>query len=103
MLRRLRTLLTGILFGPSMRGWRNWAGDRQGPCAYCRQERQLVEVPGPIGTGNIFVCRTCADSCIAIVRWVPTAQETEGQQHTSDLATRHPPTALVAPRQKGLY
>ena len=38
-------------------------------CAYCRNtDDQLQEVPGPLGTGGVFVCRKCARSCIALSR-----------------------------------
>jgi hypothetical protein len=61
----LRTLLLSAFFGPHKRGW---GFGKRGTCAYCRQERQLVEVSGPIGTGDVLVCRECADACIAIAR-----------------------------------
>jgi hypothetical protein len=69
---RLCTLLITALFGPMARGWDIWPrffgfGSR-GLCAYCRKTRQLVEVPGPIGTGDVFVCQECADACLSLIR-----------------------------------
>ena len=65
MLHWLRTLLTRVFVGPTTH-W--WVDGKRGLCAYCRQERQLFEVPGTIGTGNVFVFRECENACIAIAR-----------------------------------
>jgi hypothetical protein len=61
---RLRTLL--IVLAKFF--WRAPPRTADGCCAYCRNnDSNLQEVPGPIGTGGVFVCKECADSCISLV------------------------------------
>ena len=73
---RLWTLLMQIAFGRKFEGleicaraFRYQDDAREGLCAYCQQERKLVEALGPLGLGGVFVCRECATACVAVVRW----------------------------------
>lgn len=48
--------------------WREPLPAADGCCAYCRKDdSNLQEVPGPLGTGGVFVCKECADSCVSLV------------------------------------
>jgi hypothetical protein len=64
----LRKLLTTILSGRagSYELKKPNATEPKDTCAYCRQERPIVEVGGPLSTGGVFVCAECARRCISL-------------------------------------
>jgi hypothetical protein len=73
---RLRTLMMQIAFGRELKGWEVCARafhvkdeSPVGDCAYCRKNRKLAEVIGPLGLGGVFICRECAATCVTLVKW----------------------------------